>query len=168
VRVLRRHRLVELFLVRVLRLDWSEVHEEAERLEHAVSERVVDRIDELLGRPGADPHGHPIPSAAGEFGSSAATPLDQVEPGRRVRVARVSDHDAAFLRAIEKLGLRPGTRLTVRSRDAATDSLAVTLAAAVARYSACAPPPASWWSARKRGHSPFSRSQIVDNRAVTS
>ncbi|MBP1606319.1 MAG: ideR [Acidobacteria bacterium] len=127
VRVLRRHRLVELFLVRVLRLDWSEVHEEAERLEHAVSERVVDRIDELLGRPGADPHGHPIPSAAGEFGSSAATPLDQVEPGRRVRVARVSDHDAAFLRAIEKLGLRPGTRLTVRSRDAATDSLAVTL-----------------------------------------
>jgi DtxR family Mn-dependent transcriptional regulator len=99
--VLRRHRLIELFLVRVLGLDWSEVHEEAERLEHAVSDRVVERIDDLLGRPETDPHGHPIPSAAGEVGASVATPLDEVEPGRRVRVARVSDHDAGFLRALE-------------------------------------------------------------------
>lgn len=125
--VLRRHRLIELFLVRVLGLDWSEVHEEAERLEHAVSDRVVERIDELLGRPEADPHGHPIPSAAGEVGARAVTPLDEVEPGCRVRVARVSDHDAGFLRAVEKMGLRPGAWLTVRSRDAATDSLAVAL-----------------------------------------
>jgi DtxR family Mn-dependent transcriptional regulator len=127
VHVLRRHRLLELFLVRVLGLEWTEVHGEAERLEHAVSDRVVERIDEVLGHPELDPHGHPIPSASGQVGSPAATPLDEVEPGERVRVARVSDHDAGFLRALERIGVRPGTRLTVRARDAATDSLAVTL-----------------------------------------
>jgi DtxR family Mn-dependent transcriptional regulator len=126
--VLRRHRLLELFLVRVLKLEWTDVHEEAERLEHAVSDRVVERIDEILGHPAVDPHGHPIPSASGRVGSTAATPLDEVEPGRRVRVARVSDSDAGFLRALEKIGVRPGTRLTVSARDSATDSLTVALA----------------------------------------
>ena len=125
--VVRRHRLLELFLVRVLGFEWTEVHDEAERLEHAVSDRVVERIDEVLGHPEVDPHGHPIPSASGKVGSPAATPLDEVEPGERVRVARVSDRDAGFLRALEKIGVRPGTRLTVRARDAATDSVTVTL-----------------------------------------
>ena len=125
--VLRRHRLIELFLVRVLGFEWTEVHDEAERLEHAVSDRVVERIDELLGHPEVDPHGHPIPSVSGAVGATAATPLDEIEPGRRVRVARVSDRDVGFLRALEKIGVRPGTRLTVRARDAGTDSIAVTL-----------------------------------------
>ena len=65
--VLRRHRLVELFLVQVLEMDWSEVHEEAERLEHAVSERLLERMDEMLGSPSVDPHGDPIPDAAGRL-----------------------------------------------------------------------------------------------------
>ena len=64
--VLRRHRLIELFLVQVLSMNWSEVHEEAEKLEHAVSERLIDRIDEMLGRPAVDPHGDPIPGARGD------------------------------------------------------------------------------------------------------
>lgn len=125
--VLRRHRLLELFLVRVLGLEWTEVHDEAERLEHAVSDRVVERMDEVLGHPEVDPHGHPIPTASGKVGASAATPLDEVEPGERVRVARVSDRDAGFLRALEKMGVRPGTRLTVRARDAGADSVTITL-----------------------------------------
>src|SRR6187399_2405309 len=65
--VLRRHRLVELFLVKVLGMSWAEVHDEAERLEHAVSERLIDRIDEMLGRPVVDPHGDPIPTAEGRL-----------------------------------------------------------------------------------------------------
>ena len=65
--VLRRHRLIEQFLVQVLGMNWSEVHEEAERLEHAVSERLIDRIDEMLGRPAVDPHGDPIPGPEGHF-----------------------------------------------------------------------------------------------------
>jgi DtxR family Mn-dependent transcriptional regulator len=125
--VLRRHRLVELFLVRVLGFDWTEVHDEAERLEHAVSDRVVDRIDELLGRPEVDPHGHPIPSSSGTLDSRVAVPLGEVEPGTRVRVARVSDRDAGFLRALERIGVRPGTRLTIQARDEAADSVTISL-----------------------------------------
>jgi DtxR family transcriptional regulator, Mn-dependent transcriptional regulator len=125
--VLRRHRLLELFLVRVLGLEWTEVHDEAERLEHAVSDRVVERMDEVLGHPEVDPHGHPIPTASGKVGSSAATPLNEVEPGERVWVARVSDKDAGFLRRLEKMGVRPGTRLTVHARDDGADSVTITL-----------------------------------------
>jgi DtxR family transcriptional regulator, Mn-dependent transcriptional regulator len=125
--VLRRHRLLELFLVRVLGLEWTEVHDEAERLEHAVSDRVVERMDEVLGHPEVDPHGHPIPTALGKVGSSAATPLNEVEPGERVWVARVSDRDARFLRRLEKMGVRPGTRLTVLARDDGADSVTITL-----------------------------------------
>jgi DtxR family Mn-dependent transcriptional regulator len=125
--VVRRHRLIELFLVRVLKLDWSEVHDEAEQLEHAVSERVVDRLDELLGHPDADPHGDPIPTAAGEVEAAPRVSLDAVGAGMRVRVSRVSDQDPAFLRLIERLGLRPGVRVRVASRDAESDTLELDL-----------------------------------------
>lgn len=127
VHVQRRHRLVELFLVQVLGLDWSEVHDEAERLEHAVSDRVIDRIDEVLDHPDVDPHGHPIPSTSGDVGASAGRPLDEVEVGRQVRIVSVSDADAGFLRALESMGLRPGRLATVRSKNAAADSVAVAL-----------------------------------------
>src|SRR5947199_9184927 len=73
--VLRRHRLVELFLVKVLGLDWSEVHEEAEELEHAISEKVLERIDQLLGHPAVDPHGDPIPTAKGKVGDTPIASL---------------------------------------------------------------------------------------------
>jgi DtxR family Mn-dependent transcriptional regulator len=125
--VVRRHRLLELFLVRVLGFQWTEVHDEAERLEHAISDRVVDRIDEVLGHPEVDPHGHPIPSSSGRVDSSTATPLHESAPGERVRVARVSDRDAGFLRTLERIGVRPGTRLTICARDAAADSVTVAL-----------------------------------------
>jgi DtxR family Mn-dependent transcriptional regulator len=125
--VLRRHRLIELFLVRVLGLDWSEVHDEAERLEHAVSDRVVERIDEMLGRPAADPHGDPIPSAEGDVAQSRLPSLAELEVGRRVRIARIEDQGADFLRLIERLGLRPGTRVRVAALDAAADTLELDL-----------------------------------------
>lgn len=127
VHVQRRHRLIELFLVQILGLDWSEVHDEAERLEHAVSDRVIDHIDELLDHPDVDPHGHPIPSTSGDVDASAGTPLDEIEAGCQVRIVSVSDADAEFLRALESMGLRPGTLVTVRSKNTAADSVTVSL-----------------------------------------
>jgi len=123
--VVRRHRLIELFLVEVMGYDWSEVHPEAERLEHAVSDRLVARIDEMLGFPSADPHGDPIPSAAGELRLSELETLAELPAGAEARVARVDDQDAGFLRRIEGLGLTPGARLMVRERDEAADTLEV-------------------------------------------
>src|SRR5690606_31552885 len=89
-KVVRRHRLVELFLVEVLGLDWSEVHEEAEVLEHAISDRLLDRIDEMLGQPTHDPHGDPIPDRRGIVAEDSAVPLLGLAAGR-YRVVRVSD-----------------------------------------------------------------------------
>lgn len=125
--VLRRHRLIELFLVEVLGYDWSEVHDEAERLEHAVSERLVDRIDEMLGRPAVDPHGDPIPTAAGQVAVPAVVPLAGVPARRSLRVARVLDQDAGFLRWIDVTGLAPGTLLHVLDRDEAAGTLSLEL-----------------------------------------
>jgi DtxR family Mn-dependent transcriptional regulator len=125
--VLRRHRLIELFLVRVLGFDWSEVHAEAERLEHAVSERVVERIDEMLGRPAVDPHGDPIPTSRGEVARAEHESLAELPVGSRARIARIADQDASFLRLVERLGLRPGVKVKVVARDAAADTLAVDL-----------------------------------------
>jgi DtxR family Mn-dependent transcriptional regulator len=125
--VLRRHRLLEVFLVQVLGLDWSEVHAEAERLEHAVSDRVIERIDEMLGRPEVDPHGDPIPNAAGEVPEHELETLAALPAGARGRVARVVDQETDFLRLIERLGLQPGTRVRVAARDEAADTLSLDL-----------------------------------------
>ena len=124
-RVLRRHRLIELFLVRVVKLDWSEVHAEAEELEHAVSEKVLEKIDALLGRPSVDPHGDPIPSPAGEVPAVALESMADLPPGRPARVARVLDQDAEFLRFVERCGLTPGAAVQVTARDPAADSVTV-------------------------------------------
>lgn len=115
--VLRRHRLVESFLVAVLELDWSEVHEEAERLEHAISEKLLERIDDYLGRPRFDPHGDPIPDASGSLRERRTHPLAEDGPGTRGRVARVLAQDEAFLRFAAEHGLRPGTVVAVLARD---------------------------------------------------
>lgn len=115
--VLRRHRLVELFLVRVLGLDWSEVHDEAEELEHAISDKVLERIDILLGRPRVDPHGDPIPTAMGDLLSSPALSLADCEVGLVMRVARIVDQEPAFLQFINRCGLTPGVNVTVEGRD---------------------------------------------------
>ena len=123
--VIRRHRLLELFLVRTLGLDWSEVHEEAERLEHAISDKLLARIDAFLGEPSVDPHGDPIPPADGRIEPSASRSLADCLPGERVRVTRVVDQDPAFLRFVDRAGLRPGTAVTVESVDA--DSQVITI-----------------------------------------
>ena len=107
-RVLRRHRLIELFLVQIVGLDWSEVHDEAERLEHAVSERLIGRMDEMLDHPADDPHGDPIPSAKLKVRTLDYSALAAAEVGVRYRVARIADQSPEFLRLVEKVGLRPG------------------------------------------------------------
>ena len=121
--VLRRHRLVELFLVKVLKLDWSEVHVEAEVLEHVISEKVLERIDEFLGRPNVDPHGDPIPPANGAFVPMSHDSLAHCQINEPVQIARVTDQDPLFLRFAEKHGLMPGVKLTVEQRDAAADAV---------------------------------------------
>src|SRR5687768_972206 len=95
--VLRRHRLIELFLVEVMGMSWAEVHEEAEQLEHAVSDRLIDRIDEMLGRPAVDPHGDPIPGPEGTVHHRAYQDLLTCPVQTPVVVTRVTDQDSDFL-----------------------------------------------------------------------
>src|SRR5688572_11248445 len=121
--VLRRHRLVELFLVKVLGLDWSEVHDEAEELEHAVSDKVLDRIDAFLGHPKVDPHGDPIPSARGKVADVRLPSLADCPAERKFRVARVIDQDPAFLQFVERCGLMPGVSVVVQVRDKLADAV---------------------------------------------
>ena len=121
--VLRRHRLVELFLVKMLGLDWSEVHEEAEHLEHAVSDKVLERMDALLGHPSVDPHGDPIPTSKGKVSSPKLQSLAECELNRPVRIARITDQEPAFLQFLHKNGLTPGVSLTVDAREAHADSV---------------------------------------------
>jgi len=116
-RILRQHRIVELFLVDVLGMDWADVHDEAERLEHAVSDRVLERIHEYLGRPEFDPHGDPIPAADGRLAHRNVVPLSGTSRGARCRVARIADQSPAFLRAVERFGLLPGSDLRVKQHD---------------------------------------------------
>ena len=121
--VLRRHRLIELFLVRVLGFGWDEVHDEAEHLEHVVSDRLIDRIDEMLGRPQADPHGDPIPTAEGAFRPQKVQSLMTCPLDTPVTVTRIVDQDRTFLKFIEKHDLKPGQSIRVEARDAASDSV---------------------------------------------
>ena len=106
--VLRRHRLMELFLVKVVGMSWAEVHDEAERLEHAASDQLIDRIDAMLGCPSTDPHGDPIPDSEGsvvtpEYQTLLTCPVDTP-----VVLARVTDQDSEFLRFLEGSDLTPG------------------------------------------------------------
>jgi DtxR family Mn-dependent transcriptional regulator len=123
--VLRRHRLVELFLVEVLKLDWSEVDPEAEELEHAISDKVLAKIDELLDYPEVDPHGDPIPTAKGKLNERPLRSLAECELGKAVRVARVMDQNPQFLQFVDKHSLKPGTEVVVRGRDDAADAVSV-------------------------------------------
>ena len=121
-RMLRRHRLIELFLVRTLGLSWDQVHEEAEHMEHAVSDSLVDAIDAYLGHPAADPHGDPIPTAEGEMRGAEVEliPLPDCPVGTTVRIARVTNQGGDFLRFLSDAQLelgRVGT-VTANSREA--------------------------------------------------
>src|SRR5437870_7824116 len=121
--VLRRHRLVELFLVQVMGMSWAEVHDEAEQLEHVVSERLIERIDDMLGHPTHDPHGDPIPNPEGTITPRLLDTLLTCPVGERLIVTRIADQDPAFLRFIESNDLKPGQRIEVEMRDAAADAV---------------------------------------------
>ena len=123
--VLRRHRLIELFLVRVMGYAWDEVHDEAEQLEHVVSDRLIERIDEMLGRPEVDPHGDPIPNSEGQVKPQEAQNLLTCPIRTPVVVSRVIDQDKVFLRFIEQNNLKPGESIEVEERDSASDSVQV-------------------------------------------
>ncbi|MGV3711432.1 metal-dependent transcriptional regulator [Pseudolysinimonas sp.] len=127
--MVRRHRLLETFLVQHLGLGWDEVHEEAEELEHAVSERLLDRIDAELGFPKSDPHGDPIPDRQGRLVRPDGSRLSEFEAGATVTVVRVSDHDSELLRYLAKVEIAPGARVTVRERRAFAGSLSLDTAA---------------------------------------
>lgn len=114
--VLRRHRLIELFLVEVMHLDWAHVHDEAEVLEHVISDRMVERIDEMLGRPAHDPHGDPIPDADGVMRHEQTFSLNECELSH-YRLVRVSRDEPAFLTWLQERGLRPGTHLELLQKD---------------------------------------------------
>ena len=111
--LVRHHRLLEMFLVQVLGYSWDEVHEEAERLEHVISETMEARIFELLGRPELDPHGHAIPSLTGKVRPPSERVLSDCRKGERVVVQGVSDDDPARLRELERRRLTPGTRIEI-------------------------------------------------------
>lgn len=112
-RILRRHRLIESYLVEFLGYSWDSVHEEAERLEHAVSETLIERMDDALGNPEFDPHGDPIPRRDGSIAELVYSPLPNVPVGSSVELCRVDNNDPDQLRYIASLGLKPGTVLSV-------------------------------------------------------
>jgi DtxR family transcriptional regulator, Mn-dependent transcriptional regulator len=114
-RVLRRHRLIELFLSRTLNLTWDEVHEEAENMEHAVSDLLVDRIDAFLNYPAHDPHGDPIPKADGTLAAAVTVPLADLQEGDAFRIERVLDQAPDFLRYLAETGLKLGAAGKVQS-----------------------------------------------------
>jgi DtxR family transcriptional regulator, Mn-dependent transcriptional regulator len=111
--MIRHHRLVEQFLAEVLGVPWDEVHDEAERWEHVLSEGVEDRIDEVLGFPTSDPHGSPIPARDGSIVRPDTMPLAELEPGQSGRVAEVSDRDGDVLRYLARIGLVPDAPVRV-------------------------------------------------------
>ncbi|MFL5577787.1 MAG: metal-dependent transcriptional regulator [Gemmatimonadaceae bacterium] len=115
-RTLRRHRVIESYLVRALGYPWDRVHEEAERLEHAASDELIDRMAAALGEPAVDPHGAPIPSRDGAVDETRHVSLAELPVGAEATVARVRDEDASLLRYLAELGIRPGARVCVVAR----------------------------------------------------
>lgn len=124
VAMIRRHRLLETFLVAQLGYTWDQVHDEAEHLEHAVSDFMIDRIDQVLGYPTKDPHGDPIPTAAGKVIDSAAQPLSGVTAGQFV-VERISDTDPQLLQYLHSHGVKVGCELAVQPGPPFSDSLQI-------------------------------------------
>jgi DtxR family Mn-dependent transcriptional regulator len=112
--IVRRHRILEAFLVRVLGLDLAEVHEDAEVLEHHISDRLLEAIDRLMRRPTEDPHGHPIPDARGRLARRSLIPLASLHRGARARVREIDDEDSPRLARWREIGLVPGVAVRVR------------------------------------------------------
>jgi DtxR family transcriptional regulator, Mn-dependent transcriptional regulator len=132
-RVVRRHRLVELFLTRVLGLDWSEVDAEAEALEHAISPRLEAALAAYLGEPLEDPHGHPIPTSSGELRHRDLKRLSEFRAGDRVVIREVADDNPARLRRWSSLGLTPGAKVQILSFQELDDLFEVSVGGTVVR-----------------------------------
>ena len=115
-RTLRRHRVIESYLVRALGYPWDRVHEEAERLEHAASDELIDRMAAAVGEPVVDPHGAPIPTRDGAVDETRRASLAELEPGTSATVSRVRDEDASLLRYLAELGIRPGATVSLVER----------------------------------------------------
>ncbi len=115
--MLRRHRLVELFLAQTLELGWDEVHADAERLEHAVSDRLIERMYEYLGHPQFDPHGSPIPSVDGRITARRGIPIAKLKVGAKGNVGEVEDKDPDFLRYLSSLGIKIGSTVQVIGKE---------------------------------------------------
>lgn len=125
VEIVRRHRIVESYLVEALGLTWDQVHGEADRLEHAVSDLVLERMNAALGSPQRDPHGDPIPDADGHTADFPSRRLQETAPGVEVEVVRVSDRSPELLRYLTDRGIVIGTKLQVRSISSAASAIAV-------------------------------------------
>ena len=123
--MLRRHRLLETFLVETLGLDWGEIHEEAEELEHAISEKVLEKLDEFLGRPTHDPHGDPIPTGQGKMPEVSDLTLLGCEPGRSTKIESIQDQSKEFLQFARKNKLLPGSKIQVLKSDPIADSMEI-------------------------------------------
>jgi DtxR family transcriptional regulator, Mn-dependent transcriptional regulator len=111
--IIRAHRLWELYLVKALQVPWDQAHVEAERLEHALSPELADRLDEALDHPSTDPHGHPIPSRNGDVARPGGVPLDHLAVGQAGVVVQIRDDSPDLLRYLGELGIYPGERLAV-------------------------------------------------------
>jgi DtxR family Mn-dependent transcriptional regulator len=124
-RIVRKHRLWEMFLVEVLHFRWDEIDEEAEKFEHIMSDKMEDKIDEALGFPSVDPHGDPIPAKDGTMKTVHARALANAEEGSTVRVVRVNDANAELLQYASSIGVSLNKRVTVRQRMKFDNSLII-------------------------------------------
>ncbi len=125
--LIRRHRIIESYLVTRLGFAWDDVHDEAERLEHAASTELIERMAQDLGHPTADPHGAPIPTVEGVVDERRFGSLASLDVGTTARVSRMSDRDATLLRYLADRGIRPGARVRVESREAFDGAIVLTV-----------------------------------------
>lgn len=125
--VIRHHRLIELYLTEAMGYSWDQVHAEADRLEHAISEEFEDKISSILGDPKFDPHGDPIPTKEGLITASSRATLFDIPSGSAVRIEHIRDEDPALLRRVAELGLMPQTVVTVTRADPSNNSLTVVI-----------------------------------------
>lgn len=128
---LRRHRVIEAYLTSALGYSWDRVHDEAERLEHAASDELIDRMAAAIGEPEVDPHGAPIPTREGTLAERALVPLSALADGEEASVERVSDDSADRLRYLAQLGIVPGARVCVSERDPFDGPITVTVESVV-------------------------------------
>lgn len=124
-KVVRRHRLIETFLEQILGYDWSEVHADAEVLEHAVSDLFIERVNSLLGSPETDPHGDPIPTIDGSITSTKSIPLSEAPPGSTIEITRLMEGSPSFLDAMNDHGIRPGKSFVVGERNDVLDTVVI-------------------------------------------